>query len=98
MTSAQADLFGNQQPAAAEPSEEMRAVMRARLRKVLALVKGAPAMPWTEMADIIREDNAFRWGKDMLPPEEGAALWAEFEVEMDRLYAVMNEGKEMPDY
>ena len=30
------------------------------------------------------------------PPAEGAALWAEFDAETDRLYAVMNEGKE-PD-
>ena len=30
------------------------------------------------------------------PPAEGAALWAEFDAETDRPYAVMNEGKE-PD-
>jgi hypothetical protein len=40
--------------------------------------------------------NAFRYDKDALPAAEGAALWAAFNVEMDRLYAVMNEGKE-PD-
>lgn len=32
----------------------------------------------------------------MLPAEEGAALWAAFNAEMDRLYGVMNAGKE-PD-
>ena len=53
-------------------------------------------MSWTDMLDVIREDNAFRFGKDILPPEEGAALWAAFDVEIDRLYAIMNEGKE-PD-
>jgi hypothetical protein len=42
------------------------------------------------------DQNAFRFGKDVLPRDEGAALWAEFDVEMNRLYAVMNEGKE-PD-
>jgi hypothetical protein len=41
---------------------------------------------------IIREENAFRFGKDALPPEEGAKLWAEFDAEMDRLYAIMNVG------
>jgi hypothetical protein len=45
---------------------------------------------------IIREDNAFRYDKDVLPYPEGAELWAAFNVEMDRLYSVMNEGKE-PD-
>ena len=53
-------------------------------------------MPWPDQLAVIREDNAFRFGKDVLPPAEGAALWAEFDAEMDRLYAVMNEGKE-PD-
>ena len=59
-------------------------------------VKAAHVMPWTDRLAIIREDNAFRFGKDALPLAEGAALWAEFDAEMDRLYAVMNEGKE-PD-
>ena len=47
------------------------------------------------MLSVIREDNAFRYAKDLLPPEEGAALWAAFDREMDRLYAVMNEGLEL---
>ena len=47
-------------------------------------------MPWDDHLAIIREDNAFRFGKDALPAEEGAALWAAFDVEMDRLYAEMN--------
>jgi hypothetical protein len=71
-------------------------MVRARLQAALALVKSAGVMPWTDQLTVIREDNAFRFGKDVLPPEEGVALWAEFNVEMDRLYAIMNEGKE-PD-
>jgi hypothetical protein len=74
----------------------MIAVVRARLQATLALVKAAEAMPWPDQLAIIREDNAFRFAKDLLPPDEGAALWAEFDAEMDRLYAIMNEGKE-PD-
>jgi hypothetical protein len=53
---------------------------------------------WDDMATIIHEDNAFCYPKDVLPSEEGAAPGAEFDVEMDRLHAIMNEGKEMPDY
>ena len=96
MTDAQADLFGAPPRTNAQPSEEVVALVRARLRATLALVKAAETMPWTDMLAIIREDNAFRYGKGLLPPAEGAALWAEFDAEMDRLYAVMNEGKE-PD-
>jgi len=83
-------------PAGDQPSAEVVALVRARLQATLALVKGAMAMPWSDQLAIIREDNAFRFGKDLLPPAEGAALWAEFDAEMNRLYAIMNEGKE-PD-
>jgi len=96
MSASQADLFGTSSHAGEPPSGEIIGLIRARLHATLALVKAAEAMPWTDQLAIIREDNAFRFGKDALPPAEGAALWAEFDVEMDRLYAVMNEGKE-PD-
>jgi hypothetical protein len=90
MPQPQGDLFVTAAPAPAEPNPGVEAILRRRLHATLALVKGAERMPWTDLLDIIREDNAFRWGKDALPKEEGAALWAEFDVEMDRLYAVMN--------
>ena len=96
MSAAQADLFAAPSRAPERPSDEVAALVRARLRATLALVKSAETMPWADTLSIIREDNAFRFGKDALPPDEGAALWAEFDAEMDRLYAVMNEGKE-PD-
>ena len=96
MASKQDDLFGTPAPVVERPSEAVVATVRARLHAALALVKGAETMPWTDQMSIIREDNAFRFAKDVLPPEEGAALWGEFNVEMDRLYALLNEGME-PD-
>jgi hypothetical protein len=96
MSVLQADLFGAPSGKPEAPSEEIVAIVRARLHAALALVKSAEAMPWSDQLTIIREDNAFRFGKDILPPAEGAALWGEFNIEMDRLYAIMNEGKE-PD-
>ena len=98
MPAKQLDLFGASSPVKQQPSEAALADIRARLHAALALVKAAETMPWPGM-DRYHEDNNFRWRKDLLPPEEGAALWAEFDVEMNRLYAVMNEGKEPhPDY
>lgn len=96
MPAQQADLFETASGATGQPSEQIVAIVRARLHTALALVKSAETMPWADQLSIIREDNAFRFGKDVLPAAEGAALWAEFDVEMDRLYAIMNEGKE-PD-
>lgn len=71
-------------------------MVRTQLRQTLELVRSAEAMPWTDQLEIIRADNAFRYGKEALPPDEAAELWDAFNREMDRLYAVMNEGKE-PD-
>jgi len=96
MSALQADLFGSQPRAPEQPSDEIVALVRTRLHATLALVKAAETMPWNDQLAIIREDNGFRFGKDILPQAEGAALWAEFDVEMNRLYAIMNEGKE-PD-
>lgn len=42
-------------------------------------------MPWADQLEMIRADNAFRYGKDALPPDEAAELWAAFNHEMDRL-------------
>jgi hypothetical protein len=95
MSALQTDLFGSEPCAAGQPSEEIVALVRTRLHATLALVKSAKSMPWPDQLAIIREDNAFRFGKNILPSAEGAALWAEFDAEMDRLYAIMNEGKEL---
>ena len=96
MSVLQDDLFGTAPSTSAQPSDEIVALVRSRLHATLALVKAATAMPWPDQLTIIREDNAFRFGKDVLPRDEGAALWSQFDDEMNRLYAIMNEGKE-PD-
>jgi hypothetical protein len=96
MIAPQGDLFENLPPTREQPSADYVALIRARLQATLALVKAAPTMPWSDQMTIIREDNAFRFNKDVLPPEEAAAMWAEFDAEMNRLYAILNEGKE-PD-
>lgn len=97
MAAAQADMFAL--PALTpRPPDEVVAAVRARLRTTLALVKAADAMPWKDLLAVIREDNAFRHGTGLLPGDEGTALWAEFDVEMDRLYAVMNAAaRQEPD-
>jgi hypothetical protein len=98
MTALQPDLFGFPQhsgPVRDAPSPEIIALVRTRLHAALALVQGAERMPWPDQLSVIREDNAFRYAKGLLPAEEGAALWAAFDREMDRPYAVMNEGKDV---
>ena len=85
----QTDLFAKASPTVEAPSDEVVAIIRARLHATLELVRSATEMPWSDPLAMIREDNAFRFGKDALPPEEAAALWDAFNVEMDRLYAAL---------
>ena len=93
MSGRQDDLFGASLDTAPRASDEIVAAIRTRLHATLALVRSATAMPWPDTLAMIREDNAFRFGKDALPPEEGAALWAAFDAEMNRLYAIMNQDR-----
>ena len=92
----QTEMFDDAPRARHAASEDVTPMIRARLHAKLELVRAAAAMPWSDQLTIIREDNGFRFTKDLLPADEGAALWAAFNVEMDRLYAIMNEGME-PD-
>jgi len=69
----QQDLFGTSPRAGEQPSEEIVTLVRSRLHAALALVKAAETMPRTDMLAIIREHNAFRFAKDLLPAAEGAA-------------------------
>ena len=72
MSASQADLFGTAPHPSDQPTPEIVALVRARLHATLALVKGAEAMPWPDQLAIIREDNAFRYGKDCTCPQPRA--------------------------
>ena len=74
------------------------AEVRARLHRMLDLVREAETMPWDDLLTIIHEDNAFRLLKDVLPKDEGDALWTAFDAEMGRLYAIMHPGRDMSAY
>jgi len=72
MSASQPDLFGGLSPAPAQQlTEEELVLVRGRLHAALALVKSAKEMPWPDMSSVIREDNAFRYAKGLLPPAEG---------------------------
>ena len=95
MSESQADLFGSPSRLGEGPSEEIIRIVRTRLRQTLELVRAADTMPWEDQLEIIRADNAFRYGKEALPPAEANELWEAFSREMDRLYAGMNADSEL---
>lgn len=89
MSNRQTDLFGTPASAApASPPEDLVVLIRARLHATLAMARAAKSMPWPERIAIVHAENAFRFDKDALPAAEGAALWAEVDRELDRLFAL----------
>lgn len=69
-----------------ELSQPQRAVIRARLEATLSRLEATETFPWRDALDAVHEENRFQRDTEALG-EEGAALWARFDKEMDRLYA-----------
>lgn len=86
MSYIQADLFAQDNAERNSVSEDMLFTIRAKLEATLARLEAAKAFPWKDPLDAVHEENRFQRGADMLG-EEGVALWARFDREMERLYA-----------
>lgn len=44
--------------------------------------------PWTDQMGVILDDGAFQRAMRLVPELEARALWAEFDAQMERLYAI----------
>ena len=82
----QADLFAEDSAERNKFAASMLESIRERLLATLARLEAAKTFPWSDPLDAIHEENRFQRGADMLG-QEGTALWARFDAEMDRLYA-----------
>lgn len=86
MRHTQADLFAQDQTERNRLSGSKRSMLLSRLEATLARLEAAATFPWTDPLDAVHEENRFQRDTEMLG-EEGTALWARFDNEMDRLYA-----------
>ena len=86
MRCSQADLFDEDNAERNKLPESRRVSIRQRLEATLARLEAAATFPWSDPLDAVHEENRFQRDAKMLG-EEGAALWARFDKEMDRLYA-----------
>ena len=85
MRHTQADLFAQDQTERNRLSDSRRSMIRARLEGTLARLEAAATFPWDDPLDAVHEENRFQRDSEMLG-EEGTALWARFDREMDRLH------------
>jgi hypothetical protein len=86
MRHTQADLFAQDDAERNTLSESQRLTIRSRLEATLARLEATAAFPWDDPLDAVHEENRFQRDSEMLG-EEGAVLWARFDIEMERLYA-----------
>lgn len=85
MRHTQADLFAQDQTERNRLSDPKRSLIRSRLEATLARLEAAATFPWNDPLDAVHEENRFQRDSEMLG-EEGTALWARFDKEMDRLH------------
>ncbi len=86
MRPTQPDLFAQDDAARNSLSQDQRQAIRERLEATIARLEAAPTFPWRNPLDAVHEENRFERDSKLLG-EEGAALWARFDKEMDRLHA-----------
>lgn len=89
MTHTQADLFAQDDAERNKLSESRRSAIRSRLEAKLTQLEAAATFFWHNPLDAVHEENRFQRDAEMLG-EEGAALWARFDKEMERLFALQD--------
>lgn len=93
MSRDQADLFAGEEDERNRLPESRRLAVQARLEATLSKLESATSFFWRDPLDAVHEENRFEREAELLG-QEGAALWARFDKEMDRLYATRSTSDE----
>jgi hypothetical protein len=68
--------------------DQQAVTARTRMRTMIERLKATSVPFWRDEAAVILDDGAFQRAMRLVPPEEAQVLWAEFDKEMLRLYAI----------
>jgi hypothetical protein len=72
------------------PAENQQAVAaRMRMREMIERLKATSVPYWRDQTGVILDDGAFQRAMRLVPPQEAQVLWADFDKEMQRLYAIL---------
>ena len=79
-----------------DPVVDDRQAVAARLRMVgmIQRLKAASEPFWRDEAAVILDDGAFQRAMRLVPPDEAKALWTDFDMQMERLYALWAAARE----
>ncbi len=61
---------------------------RTRMREMIERLKAASEPWWKDEMAVILDDGAFQRAMRLVPADEAQRLWAEFDAEMERVYAI----------
>jgi hypothetical protein len=95
-SSRQPDLFAaaGQAPLQEPPPADFIARVRGELTDTLARVREAAALPWKDLTATTLAELRFNSIAGWLPEDEASALRAAFQSEINRLYAIAEEGNQ----
>ena len=68
--------------------DQQAVAARVRMREMIERLKATSVPCWRDEAGVILDDGAFQRAMRLVPREEAQALWADFDAQMERLYAV----------
>jgi len=68
--------------------DQQAAAARVRMREMIKRLKATSVPYWRDEAAVILDDGAFQRAMRLVPHEEAQALWADFDTQMERLYAI----------
>ena len=75
-----------------QPDAAHAAAARARMREMIERLRTASAPPWKDEMAAILDDGAFQRAMHYVPNAEACALWAEYDAQAERLYALLADG------
>lgn len=61
---------------------------RTRMREMIERLKASSVPYWRDQAAVILDDGAFQRAMRLVPPDEAKTLWDDFDIQMNRLYAI----------
>jgi hypothetical protein len=68
--------------------DRQAAAARTRMREMIERLRATSVPYWQDQTGVILDDGAFQRAMRLVPREEAQALWADFDAQMERLYAI----------
>jgi hypothetical protein len=76
--------------------DQQATAARTRMREMIERLRATTVPYWRDEAAVILDDGAFQRAMRLVPREEAQTLWADFDAQMERLYAIWAAARTSP--